>query len=107
MFSNLFNNSNRQFYFLIGLILLIWFAYHNMDIIFMLFAAIIFACSLNPLVDKLSKKMSRLLAASLVLTGLVIVFCVIFIPIFVMGAQQISDFINNFPAYIDKLDNSF
>ena len=88
------------------LVLFLWFLAKNPDIALMLFISIIFACSLNPLVNKLSKKMSRGLAATLVVTGTIVVCCIFIIPILVLGAYQIGDFATHFPQYIQNLDDN-
>ncbi|MCQ2753633.1 MAG: AI-2E family transporter [bacterium] len=108
MFSKIFDNSasKKNFCFLFVLALLGWFIIVNPDIAFMFFAAVAFTCALVPLVDRLSKKMNRALAATIVLLGTILVLCVFTIPIFILGAYQIIDFIENFPKYIQNLDNS-
>ena len=62
------------------------------------FAAYVFACSLNPLVDKFSIKMNRPLAASIVMSGVILVVFAIFLPLVVIAIKQIEILVVTFPA---------
>lgn len=69
------------------------------------FASYIIACSLNPIVDKLSKKMSRATAASLVLLGGLLISFAFFLPIIFIAIKQIEGLVLILPAKIDMLQN--
>ena len=97
---------SKVFYALILLFLVVWGLCKNMDIAFMLFASIIFSCALFPAVDRLSQKMSRTLAATAVLTGLILVIAIFIVPILILGAYQVTEFAIEFPKYIDTLDDT-
>lgn len=107
MFSNLFGNrsAKKNIYFGFLSLLILWFICVNVDIAFMFFASIAFACALAPLVDKLSEKMSRTWAATIVLVGLLVILALFIIPIFVLGIYQIGTFASAFPSYVDNLDD--
>ena len=59
----------KNIIFFIIAILFIIFITKIKDIAILFFASYVIACSLNPLVDKMTKKMSRSLASTLVLCG--------------------------------------
>lgn len=88
-------------FFIIAILFLI-FITKIKDIAILFFASYVIACSLNPLVDKLEKRMSRSLASTIVLTVILGISSVILAPIFIIGAQQIKSFINMIPDYVNN-----
>ena len=70
----------------------------------MFFASFVIACSLNPIVDKLSKKLPRGIAADIVTAGLIFLILAIFIPVCMISFEQISIFMDKLPGYIDNFD---
>ena len=71
------------------------------DIAIMFFASYVIACSLEPMVRKLSKKMTRPTASALVLLGCLVLIILLFIPLIIIGANEVKSFANTFPQYID------
>ncbi len=69
------------------------------------FASYVIACSLNPIVDKLAKKLKRPTAASLVLLGTLIVSVALFIPIIFIAVKQIEGLVTVLPDNLDYLQN--
>ena len=69
------------------------------------FASYVIACSLNPVVDVLEKKMNRYLAATVVLLGTFAVSFVFFVPIIFVAAKQIRGFINVLPAKLEIIQD--
>ena len=67
----LFNNEISINTVLFGLfaVIFLFFMFTNIDVAIMLFISLVFACSLNPIVDKLEKKMPRPAATCIVLFG--------------------------------------
>jgi predicted PurR-regulated permease PerM len=98
-----FANINTAFYILLALLMV--FMWKNPDISLMLFVALVFASSLNPLVDKLEVKMKRPLAASIVLFGSIGLLALFIIPILILCAYQIKLFAEDFPNYITNINN--
>ncbi len=88
-------------FFIIAILFLI-FITKIKDIAILFFASYVIACSLNPLVDKLEKRMSRSLASTIVLTLILGISSVILAPIFIIGGQQIKSFINMIPDSINN-----
>ena len=74
------------------------------EITIVFFASFVIACSLNPIVDKLEKKMPRHLAAVLVCFGILFIFLAIFIPVCIASIEQIRHFFYKLPVYIDNFD---
>lgn len=97
------NIKNTLFYAF--LILCLFFSIKNLDILITLFISIVFACSLNPLVDKLSKKMNRGLSSFLVLFLTIFILFILITLIFVLGAYQVKDLIKAYPTYITNLSS--
>lgn len=88
----------KNIIFVIMVILLIKFLSSITAIVMLFFAAYVFACSLNPLVDKFSIKMNRPLAASIVMSGVILVVFAIFLPLVVIAIKQIEILVVTFPA---------
>ena len=91
----------KNIIFFIIAILFIIFVTKIKDIAILFFASYVIACSLNPLVDKLSaKKMNRPLASGLVLGAVLIISGLFLVPMFVMDGHQIKSFLTQLPAHI-------
>lgn len=69
------------------------------------FASFVIACSLNPIVDKLEKKMKRSTATSLVLFGTTAIFFAFFVPIIFVAVKQVQGLITILPEKIDLIQN--
>ena len=80
------------------------FVFQNPDIAIMFFASLVFACSLSPLVTKLSKRFSRPVATSIVLFGSIAILAILILPILVLAGYQIGSFTNEFPRYITDIN---
>ena len=89
--------SAKNVIFFILAILTLIFITKIKDIAILFFASYVVACSLNPIVDKLSKKMPRPLAANIVLIGSILLILAFFIPIFILAGSQIQAMIHNAP----------
>ncbi len=82
----------------------LWFLAQVSNVIMLFFASYVIACSFNPIVNKLAKKMKRSLAVALVLLGLVIVLCILFIPV-MLSYEQIKILFQHLPEHFIKLKN--
>ncbi len=102
-FEKFFNKQNITFS--IGIILYLIFLFVLTDIALMLFASFVIACSLNPLVDKLEKKMKRSMASAIVLFAFLGVIFLLFLPIVVMGCTQFDNITSQFFHIIGNLEN--
>lgn len=60
---------------------------------------------MNPYVIKLSEKMNRIAASSLVITGSVIAVLALFIPIFFVAYKEIKTFVLFFPEKLTEATN--
>ena len=89
-------------FFIIAILFLI-FITKIKDIAILFFASYVIACSLNPIVDKLNRKMSRSLVASLVLGVVLLVTALFLVPIGFMAGHQIKAFLNTLPGQISAL----
>ncbi len=89
-------------FFIIAILFLIFIAKIK-DIAILFFASFVISCSLNPLVDKLENRMNRPLASTIVLLGSLAGIFVFLVPLFYMGAKQISSFIQLIPEHLTNL----
>lgn len=87
----------KNIIFIIMVIILLRFLSHITAIVMLFFAAYVLACSLNPLVDKFSTKMSRPLSASIVMSGVTLIVFAIILPIIVIAVRQIELFVMSAP----------
>ena len=90
----------KNFIFLVLAILFIIFMAQIKDIAILFFAAFVISCSLNPIVDKICKKwnkVTRPAASAIVLFGALLICFIFFIPVIILGGQQIGSFIETLP----------
>lgn len=85
-------------FFIIAILFLI-FITKIKDIAILFFASFVIACSLNPLVDKLSKKLNRSLSAGIVLLGTIAAVFAFFVPFFGLLGHELKSFIRHLPQY--------
>lgn len=103
LFKEYLTNKNIIFFILV---LIILFSLPKITVIALLFfASFVIACSLNPIVDKLEKKMKRATAASLVLFGVLVLSFAFFLPILFIAAKQIQGLLTILPTKIDLIQN--
>lgn len=69
------------------------------------FASYVIACSLNPIVDQLSKKMKRQTASTLVLTGTLIISFAFFLPIIFIAVKQVQGLLSILPEKIELIQD--
>lgn len=74
-------------------------------ILMLFFAAYVIACAMNPYVIKLSQKMNRTAASSLVITGAAGAVLALFIPIFFVAYREIKTFVLFFPQKLTAATN--
>ena len=89
--------------FVVAAILLILLIMQMKEIALLIFASFVLACSLNPAVDKLSTKMPRSLASTIVITGTVLVAVLFLIPIVSISIKEIQQVFNNIPLFIKNI----
>ncbi|MBR1942948.1 AI-2E family transporter [bacterium] len=94
----------KNIIFITALALILFVAFKNMDITSMLFASIVIACSLNPIVNTLEKKMNRNIASALVLGLFILLLAGIIMPVLYMGLYEVSSFVDIIKKYINNMD---
>jgi len=97
--------TTKNVIFLILILILLKFLSQITVIALLFFASFIIACSLNPIVDKLEKKMKRSAAATLVLCGTLLAFFALFIPIIFVAFKQIQGFAAILPEKLEFIQN--
>jgi len=101
MFQKLGHSQN--IIFLLGLIIYGICLFTITDIALMIFVTYVIACALNPLVDKLEKKCSRNVAAAVVFGGFVGGILLMFLPIVIIGGNEIANLAAQYPQYVDQI----
>ncbi len=81
--------SIQNIVFAIGIIVYIILLITMTDLALMLFASLVIASSLEPLVSKLEKKYKRSTAAAIVLGGFLGIVLLLFLPIIIIGINEI------------------
>ena len=90
----------------IGLVVALLFILPKIvGILMLFFASYVLACALNPYVVKLTKKMKRTLAATLVVLGSILAVFALFIPIFFIAFKEIKTFMMTLPEKINDVTN--
>jgi predicted PurR-regulated permease PerM len=95
--------NTQNIIFLLGIIVYTICLFTITDIALMLFVTYVIACALNPLVDKLEKKCSRNLAAAIVFGGFVGGILLMFLPIIIIGGNEIAHLAEQYPQYVDQV----
>lgn len=105
MFNNLFPKyvTAKNIIFLIIAILFIVFISKISDVAIMFFASFVIACSLEPLVKKLSNRFSRKTSCIIVLSASILLVLAFFVPIIIIGSSEIKEFALLFPQYLSNL----
>ena len=95
--------NSQNIIFLIGIIVYTVCLFTITDIALMLFVTYVIACALNPLVDKLEKKCSRSVAATIVFGGFVGGILLMFLPIIIIGGNEIVNLAAQYPQYVNQI----
>ena len=105
MFENRFQKyiTAKNIIFVIIAILFIRFVGKIEDIAIMFFASFVLSCSLDPLVERLSKHVRRSAASAIILFGAIILIIGFFVPIIVLGGHEIRNFAISFPQYLESI----
>lgn len=93
----------KNTFFSIAIILAVVFIVHIKALALLFFASFVVACSLMPLVDRLSQKLKRTTAAGLVLGGAIAIFLAFVLPIVHVAIHQITSFLSNLPKTMEPL----
>jgi len=96
-------STSQNIIFFIGIIVYAICLFTITDIALMLFVTYVIACALNPLVDKLEKKCSRNIAAAIVFGGFVGGILLMFLPIIIIGGNEIVNLAAQYPQYVDQV----
>ena len=91
--------------FILLIMVFLFFLAQIKVIAMMFFASFVIACSLNPLVDKLEKKMKRSVAVTIVLTSSIFSLFIFFVPIVFIAAKQVQSLLEILPEKIDSIQN--
>ena len=101
IFQKLLTLKNIMFLILLTLFLIFIVKEQNIAILF--FASYVISCSLQPLVEKLSKKINRSFAAFAVVIMLVILILAFFVPLIILASHEIRPLISNMPQYLSGI----
>ena len=96
-------SNSQNIIFLIGAIIYAICLFTITDIALMLFVTYVIACALNPIVDKLEKRCSRKIAAAIVFGGFITGILLMFLPIIVIGGNEIVHLAAQYPQYVDSV----
>ncbi|MBR6098340.1 AI-2E family transporter [bacterium] len=105
MFEKMFGKyiTAKNVVFFVILVLFLVFLSKVQDIAIMFFATYVLACSMEPLVQKLSKKYKRSTAAGIVLMGAIVLISIVFVPLLAVAGHEIGNFIESFPQYLSTI----
>lgn len=95
--------NSQNIIFLLGIIMYVVCLFTMTDIALMFFVTYVVACALNPIVDKLEKKCNRNTAALIVFGGFVCALLLMFLPIIIIGGNELANLAAQYPQYVDKV----
>lgn len=78
--------------------------FYSLDIIMMLFGAFVITCAVNPLINKMEKRIPRIAAVSIVLLLLIALCFVVFVPLIVTCIKQMNALLVNIPDTFNSFD---
>ena len=93
----------RNIFFSVIVILFLVILTKVKDIAIMFFASYVIACSMEPIVQKLSLKFKRSTSAAIALLGAIIIVGAFFIPIIIISGYEIRELAISFPQYIETI----
>jgi len=100
------NNSNyKHILFLLVVIFAVWTLSQIKEIAMLFFGGFVIACSLNPIADKLSKKMPRTWATTIVVLASVVLVLLIVIPVTFATINELKTLAGFLPDIIKKVIN--
>ena len=100
-FSKNVNYKNILFFVIAIFILFIISKMQNVAIL--AFGSYVLACSLMPAADRLSEKMPRSYASTLVVIATILMVILVLIPVISISFQEIHQVINNIPGYVSSV----
>lgn len=105
MFDNVINKffTPKNIIFFVITILFLIFITKIKDIAILFFASYVISCSLNPLTDKLAKKMKRSTAAAIVVMASLLAILAFFVPVILMTGHEIKSFVEHVPIYFENI----
>ena len=95
--------NSQNIIFLLGVIVYTVCLFTITDIALMFFVTYVISCALNPVVDKLEKKCNRKIAAAIVFGGFVGGILLMFLPIIILGGNEIAHLAAQYPQYVDQV----
>lgn len=97
----------KYFLFLLLAIFVIWAILQIKETAMLFFGAFVIACSINPIVDKLSQKIPRAAATAIILAAMTLLIIVVLIPVGITTVKElkslfmlIPDTLNNFIQWL-------
>lgn len=102
-FKSCLTKTNISFTLLV--LFLIFMLVKMTDIALLLFCSYVISCAINPLVDKMSEKIPRAIATTVVISIITLITLGILIPIVVMSVNEIKDFVTQLPTQIKNLES--
>ena len=100
------NFNFKNLIFLALVVFAVWFIVQIKDIALIFFTAYVLACSLNPIADKMSSKIPRVIAATLLLAATSLFMVGVFVPVGIIAYKEIIKLIAAFPSIIVKVIES-
>jgi len=99
------NNNTKYILFLIVAIVFIWIISQIKGVALIFFGSFVIASSLNPIVDKLSKKIPRVFATILVISVAIFLIFVVFVPVGIAAFKEIKSLILMIPNLVYDFSN--
>lgn len=95
----------KNIIFTILVIFLLFFIAQIKEIALLFFGSYVIACSLNPLVDRLSKHMNRALASTIVIVGILTIIILFLVPICTISYTEIQLLVRDLPTRFHQFIN--
>ncbi len=76
----------------------------SLDILMMLFASFVITCAINPIINKMEKRMPRIWAVTILLLTLIFGSFLILVPLISISVREAINLADNFPNALNTID---
>lgn len=98
------NINIKNILFLLLAVFIVYFILQIKNIAILAFGSFVLACSLMPSVDKLSEKIPRSIASTIVIITAIVIVVIFLMPIISISVQEVNMAINTLPIHINNLN---
>ena len=97
------NNNTKYILFLTVAVLFVWAVSQIKEVALIFFGSFVIACSINPIVDKLSKKIPRSISTFLIIIIATVLVFLVLVPIGIAAFKEIKSLVMMLPSFAETV----